>query len=139
MAQVQLPSGAVSGPRPGVFSYFRFNPDVHTREKPYEILVNLPPGRQRHNQEFEDCKTTVTDVRGRETDFSLDVNGFCWRKWAGPEAWRGIDAEAVKALGHDRVMSGYVAQAEEFLRSELAVSGESEVDIVKVFDYRVGG
>ncbi|CAI4215893.1 unnamed protein product [Parascedosporium putredinis] len=137
MTQILQSDDSLFGPRSAVLSYFRFNPDVHTREKPYEILVNLAPGHRRHNQEFEDRSVTIADARSAQDQFSLDAHGFCWRKWAGPEEWRGIDAEGVKELGHDRIMSGYVTEAEAFLKAELEAADGKEIDIVKVFDYRL--
>jgi hypothetical protein len=133
---------AISGPQTATFSYFHFNPDIHTREKPYEILLNLPlrekdPTYKRHNKEFEEHRVPVQDVRGREKEFTLDKNSFCWRRWEGPVSWRGFDADVVKALGNEEVEATYIKEVEKFIASELEREDDKPVDIVKVFDYRV--
>lgn len=121
MTEVESLSKTPSGPQSAVFSYFHFNSAIHSHEKPYEILINLPSAEtkpdtyRRHNQEFEDHSTIVQDVRGREGDFSLDRNGMCWRTWHGPDAWQGIDAQGVKDMGHDRIQEEYITAVEAFI------------------------
>ncbi|KAK5651045.1 hypothetical protein OQA88_1061 [Cercophora sp. LCS_1] len=133
---------APSGPQAATFRYFHFNPEVHSREKPYEILMNLPlggkdPNYRRHNKEFEERRVPIQDARGREDKFTLDKNSFCWRHWEGPETWRGIDAEGVKALGNEEVETTYIKEVESFIASRLEQQDGEAVDIVKVFDYRL--
>lgn len=79
----------------------------------------------------------MNDVRGRESEFGLDQQGFCWRKWEGPREWRGIDGEAVKRLGHERIKRGYLKEIEGFVKRELELEGGAKVDKVVVFDYKV--
>lgn len=137
------PTYTTSGPQAAVFSYFCFNPAVHTHEKPYEILINMPRATEkpesyrRSNQEFEPREAVVNDVRGRESEFGLDQQGVCWRKWEGPREWRGIDGDAVKRLGHERIKRGYLKEIEGFVKRELELEGGSKVDKVVVFDYKV--
>ncbi|KAH6963026.1 hypothetical protein HG530_006756 [Fusarium avenaceum] len=138
-----IKAAEVSGPQLGKFSYFKFNPAVHSREKPYEILINLPPRApgepliRRHNQEFEDHHVTVNDMRGREDSFSLDENGFCWKIWEGPSEWKEMDAKGVKNLSDNDIQRGYILEAEQYLKEELERQDGREVDIVRVFDYRL--
>lgn len=134
-----------SGPQQGSFSYFHFNPEVHAREKPYEILINLPLAGstshtyRRHNQEFQDRQVVVHDGRGRERDFTLNRNGFCWKVWHGPREWQGINAAGVKAMGNEWVRAGYIRDVESFIRAELETDdgGRGQIDTVMVFDYRL--
>lgn len=143
MTEVESLSKTPSGPQSAVFSYFHFNSAIHSHEKPYEILINLPSAEtkpdtyRRHNQEFEDHSTIVQDVRGREGDFSLDRNGMCWRTWHGPDAWQGIDAQGVKDMGHDRIQEEYITAVEAFIREELERQDGRAIGVVKVFDWRV--
>ena len=141
---VHEPKPATSGPQLATFSYFHFNPTIHTHEKPYEILINLPQattnssGYRRSNQEFEPLECVVEDVRGREAEFGLDQQGVCWRRWEGPDAWKGVNAEKVKSFGHEGIEETYLADVEEFIKRELEHENGQRVERVKVFDYKVG-
>ncbi|KAI0855634.1 hypothetical protein F4860DRAFT_530119 [Xylaria cubensis] len=143
MDDSEISQPSASGPQLAVFSYFHFNPAIHEHEKPYEILINLPIAQahnrdyRRHNEEFESCTTVVDDVRGRESDFTLDRNGFCWRDWEGPIDWKGLRAQDIKELGHDWIQSGYIKYVENFIKAELEKMDGQPIDIVKVFDYRL--
>jgi hypothetical protein len=136
-------SQIASGDQYGVFSYFHFNPAVHTHEKPYEVLINLqsfekdPKTYRRTNEEFEYKETLIKDVRGREHEFSLDENGVCWRKWVGPPAWQGLNVATIKANGHEWIRKAYVKDVESFIKSEIEAQDGMPVDFVKVFDYKV--
>lgn len=137
-----MPSAGPAGPQKGIFSYFHVNPEIHSREKPYDILINLAvqesdPHFRRHNKEFEEHKVTIQDVRGRADDFTLDKNGFCWRHWEGPPTWKDANIETVKAFGNTEVEEVYNKEAEKFIALELERQDGKPVDIVKVFDYRV--
>ena len=137
-----MASTAPAGLQIGTFSYFHINPEIHSREKPYEILLNLPlkendPAYRRHNKEFEQHKVTIQDVRGREENFTLDKNGFCWRHWEGPPTWKDINIEGAKAFGNQEVEDGYIKEVERFIASELERQDGKPVDVVRVFDYRV--
>lgn len=134
-------SGA--GPRTATFSYFRFNPEVHSIEKPFEILINLPSmdnGQsdiRRTNQEFEDRQMTVHDARGHESEFTLDQNGFCWRKMEELPDWRGRCAEDLRKMGHKHIQQGYIKAVENFIKAQIEAQDGKAVDFVEVFDYRV--
>jgi len=79
---------------------------------------------------------TVEDARGREEGFTLDKNGVCWRHWGGPESWRGIDAQGIKNIGHDKIQT-YIKEVEMFIKEELEAQDQKPIDTVKVFDYRL--
>ncbi len=91
------------GPQPATFSYLAFNPTFHTREKAYEILINLPlasvnpQSYHRSNEEFEQQSSLVNALRGQESEFGLDLQVPIWRKWEGPDEWRGVDGKVVKS------------------------------------------
>ncbi|KAI9888230.1 MAG: hypothetical protein M1814_000947 [Vezdaea aestivalis] len=138
-----------SGPQQASFSYFHFNPEVHTREKPYEILINKmsvgssATNYRRTNEEFEERGLSVEDVRGREHEFTLDGNGFCWRKWDAPKEWMNVQATELRERGNEWVKEGYIKEAEEFIKREVenmdgkTNGGVKKIDFVKVFDYRL--
>jgi hypothetical protein len=132
-----------SGDQAGVFSYFHFNEAVHSHEKPFEILINLPsfakdPTKfRRTNEEFEYKQARVEDVRGREDEFSLDKNGVCWKRWEGPREWQGIDVHGVKNNGHEWIKARYIKAVENFIKTEIEAQDGKPVDFVKVFDYKV--
>ena len=131
------------GPQPATFSYFKFIPSIHTHEKPYEILVNLPSATKnrldyrRSNQEFESHETVVEDIRGKEDEFSLNIQGVCWRNWRGPDYLQDVDGEELKKKGHESLREGYIHEAEDFIRDELEKEDGRRADIVKIFDYKV--
>ena len=136
------PISCTCGPQPAVFTYFHFDSSIHTHEKPFEILINLPsavvnsPGYRRSNQEFEKRETIVEDVRGREWKFNLDKEGFCWKNWEGPQSWLGVDGSGVQSKGHHAIESEYLREVEGFIKEEFEREGQS-VEKVKVFDYKV--
>lgn len=131
------------GPQTATFSYFKFIPSIHTHEKPYEILVNLPSAikdpleYRRSNQEFESHDTVVEDIRGKEDEFSLNVQGVCWRNWRGPEYLRDVDGEELKRRGHESLGEGYIREVENFIKDELERQDGRRADLVKIFDYKV--
>ncbi|KAI5865743.1 hypothetical protein GGS23DRAFT_353137 [Durotheca rogersii] len=139
----QVRPKAGSGPQNGTFSYFKYNPEVHDYEKPFEILINLPsiendPERfRRTNQQFEDRTTVVEDVRGREDQFTLDKQSVCWRKWEGPKDWAGLGADAIQSKGHDWIRDGYIKDVEQFIKLTLESQDGKPIDFVKVFDYKL--
>lgn len=143
--EATLPSADTngSGPQNATFSYFRFNPDVHTIEKPFEVLINLPSMEKgqsmnrRTNQEFEDRRMTVHDARGHESDFTLNQNGFCWRAWKELPDWRGTCAEDLQKMGHKRIQEGYIKAVENFIKAQIEEQDGEDVDFVEVFDYKV--
>lgn len=131
------------GPQTATFSYFKFIPSIHTHEKPYEILVNLPSATKnpldyrRSNQEFESHEIVAEDIRGKEDEFSLNLQGVCWRNWRGPEYLRDVDGEELKRRGHGSLGEGYIREAEDFIKDELERQDGRRADIVRVFDYKV--
>jgi hypothetical protein len=121
---------AITQPQPhdqnATFSYFKLLPK-HEFEKPYEILIDLPEAAKhvpRTNFSFEDRECVVQDARGREEEFSLDGNGFTWRRFE----------TSVTDFGSREVITDvYLREVEEFLSGLLG----SEVKRVVIFDWRV--
>jgi hypothetical protein len=66
--------------RLATFDYMKWNPKFHTgEEKPFRILIPIPasaPDQRTTNVDFAPGpEEVVTDVRGREGEFSLDGHG----------------------------------------------------------------
>lgn len=108
------------------FSYFNFQP-CHKIEKPYEILINLPKNSEsvpRSNFAFKDAECAVLDVRGKENDFSLDRNGFTWKK-------HGTKCDDLK--DREVIETKYLPEMEAFIRGNI----EGDIKKVHFFDWRV--
>jgi hypothetical protein len=58
--------------------------DLYTREKPFQVFLDIPkesPDQRKSNLVYEDGPTEVVhDVRGHESEFSIDTNGFTFIK-----------------------------------------------------------
>ncbi|KAB5562831.1 hypothetical protein GE09DRAFT_761510 [Coniochaeta sp. 2T2.1] len=100
--------------------------DRFYHEKPYTIVSHLPQldeSRQANIKFGEGPDELITDVRGKEGEFSLDNNGFAFVSHAFPK-FDPTDAESVE--------KNMYPVFEEFLKQH--VQG---VDRVHFFDYRV--
>jgi hypothetical protein len=64
------------------FHYIEWQ-DLYEKEKPFEILADLPDGfpdsRKTNIVLKENSPERIKDVRGHEADFSLDDHGFAFR------------------------------------------------------------
>ncbi|KAI1126531.1 hypothetical protein F5Y10DRAFT_211571 [Nemania abortiva] len=66
-------------------SYTKRDEDLFRREKPYISLVPfVSSGARFTNTETEEHTMTITNVRGREGEFSLDCNGFAYVTFSSP-------------------------------------------------------
>ena len=95
-------------------------------EKPFQIFINVPKDaedRRDTNLVFESVNLKVHDVRGHIDSFSLDENGFMYRR----HITRVSDFTDRKAVDET-----YLPEMEALLRKE--VDG---VDRVFFFDWRV--
>lgn len=98
--------------------------DKYLVEKPYSILTAYDGCDNQTNLQWEQVETEgVSDVRGREHDFTLDDHGFQYitsptnfRQWN--------DRRAVEET--------YLPEVEDLLKSALP-----NIDEVAVFDWRV--
>jgi hypothetical protein len=67
---------------------------LYTHSKPYYIFETLPSGVKNTNLEYEDGPAQlVTDIRGRESEFTLKEYGFEFIKWESPELDWGNENE----------------------------------------------
>jgi hypothetical protein len=108
------------------FSYFKLLPK-HELEKPYEILIDLQEAAKhvpRCNFSFEEKECLIQDVRGKENEFSLDANGFTWKRF---------ETSATDFQSRETIKDVYLREVEEFLSRLLG----SEIKRVVVFDWRV--
>ncbi|KAI1194880.1 hypothetical protein F5X97DRAFT_309774, partial [Nemania serpens] len=56
--------------------------DRYKTDKPFMHTFDLPPGvGEKTNHEYISQESSVTDVRGQEKEFSLDVHGFQFCNW----------------------------------------------------------
>ncbi|KAK0659147.1 methyltransferase CmcJ [Cercophora samala] len=97
-------------------------------EKPYVVLSELANSDSKFRQtnvELEFGKPQVIqDIRGREAEFTLDLNGFqICHHHSALENWGNVkDIEDV-----------YLPEVEALLRNELG----SDVAVIKIFDWRL--
>jgi hypothetical protein len=99
---------------------------LYETEKPFQIFMDIPDDAQdkrTSNVEFEDVEIAIHDVRGKEKDFNLDVNGFRFLRHSSI-----LDKFQSKAFVEDV----YLPEVEALLRKE--VEG---ADKVFFFDWRV--
>jgi hypothetical protein len=133
---------SLRGDQTATFGYYQLRPEEYAREKPFEILINLPAvtkarsGFRRSNLKFEDRLCQVHDVRGKEHEFELCKHGVCWRRWNDAAI---SDVQSMMRKGNRAVEEEYLPQVEAFLRRTLAEIEGPRVDIVRIFDYRVCG
>jgi hypothetical protein len=91
-------------------------------EKPAYYRVDPPPGVSRWNGEDDMREVTIEDARGRETEFTLDRNGFQLVK-ARTAVADFYDPEEIKRV--------YYPEVEQLLKDKLGASR------VFVFDHNV--
>ncbi|KAK4455291.1 hypothetical protein QBC34DRAFT_389712 [Podospora aff. communis PSN243] len=102
--------------------------ELYETEKPFQILLDIPedsPEQRRHNLVFEDGPVeTVHDVRGRESEYSLDKNGFTYIK-------RASNMAPDDFTNRDKVTNVFLPELEAMLKETL-----DDVDQVFIYDYR---
>jgi hypothetical protein len=109
-----------------VFSYFSPQP-CHAIEKAYEILSDAfldALSRPCSNLSFEERIVEIEDVRGREGEFELNVQGFRFLRH---------ESRVLDFKNRGEVEGVYFREVEELIRREL---GES-VKRVYVFGWKV--
>lgn len=107
------------------FEYLHWR-DEYKIEKPYEMLINLPEELQhtpRTNLQFKPAQIGVKDARGREADFSLNTQGFCWRRHS---------TKATNFQDRDAIVNQYLPEMAALINDEL-----EEVSKIFIFDWRV--
>ncbi|RDL33004.1 Uncharacterized protein BP5553_08443 [Venustampulla echinocandica] len=106
-------------------TYMKWVP-LYEKEKPFVYLSEVPKHSKDPRQSnfvFHSVQVPITDVRGQESNFSLDEHGFAYRQQrVGFDNFR--DEEAIERE--------YLPQVADFIRAE--VDGADEVEI---FDWRM--
>ena len=100
--------------------------DLYEWEKPFQIFIDIPEDAEDQrdtNLVFKQERLTIFDVRGLATKFSLDDNGFIYRR----HEMGHVDFSSRKAVDQS-----YLPEVEQLLRKEL-----EGVDRVFIFDWRV--
>ncbi|KAB8360852.1 hypothetical protein FH972_024586 [Carpinus fangiana] len=88
--------------------------DLYQKEKPYQIIMSEQPGQV----EFRDTNLVfkespdilISDLRGREDDFSLDQHGFAIRKHA---------SKTTSFTTIEEIETDYLPEVEQLLRREV--------------------
>jgi hypothetical protein len=114
----------------GVFAYFK-PLSCHAFENTESGTSNL---------NFEKSVCEVEDVRGREGEFGLDGNGFCWVRHESK-----LEVEELRNGKEREMMEGkYLREVEELVRDVLGAGdgdggeGKGNRRVVRVFDWKVG-
>jgi hypothetical protein len=96
--------------------------DIYKTEKPFQIFANLPDDatdKRLSNLDWEDKSKVVADLRGSESEYSLDANGF-----QVVQHKSAIDDFRDREL----IERGYLPEVEELLRQRL--DGVDKVRVV---------
>ena len=100
--------------------------ELYEREKPFQIFTNIPEDAEDQrdsNLVFKRETVLIRDIRGLSEMFSLDTNGFIYRR----HTLKNIDSYDRKSIEQN-----YLPKIEKLLRQ--AVEG---IDQVFFFDWRV--
>ncbi|KAH8688618.1 hypothetical protein GQ44DRAFT_780793 [Phaeosphaeriaceae sp. PMI808] len=103
------------------FKYFKWDPKF-TTEKPYVLMTSAPDGFPLANFTNEEgALEHIKDIRGNESQFDLDSNGFAVRKYDG-----------FGSFDPSKVDSEYIPKVHRILKNEFGPSTE-----VVTFDWRL--
>lgn len=100
--------------------------ELYSKEKPFQIFIDIPDDaadQRGSNLVFQNVQVPLTDVRTVPDDFSLDANGFVFRKHK---------TEISDVADRDTVEMAYLPEVEAILRKEM-----EGVHRVFFFDWRV--
>ena len=100
--------------------------ELYASEKPFQIFIDIPEDAEDQrdtNLVFKKVNVAVRDVRESSTNFSLDANGFIFRKYV-PKTTDFSQRTVIER--------SYLPEIEKVLKEEL-----EDVDRVFVFDWRV--
>jgi hypothetical protein len=94
------------------FKFIKWN-DLYKTEKPFQIFANLPDDatdKRFSNLDWEDKPKTVSDLRGRGAEYSLDANGFTVVKH---------QSHMSDFTDRGRIEREYLPEVEELLREKV--------------------
>ncbi len=100
--------------------------ELYSREKPFQIFIDIPEDatdQRSSNLVFKGIQVPLKDVRAMPDQFSLDANGFIFRKHK-TDVRNFADGKTVE--------TAYLPEVEAILRDEI-----EGVDKVFFFDWRV--
>ena len=100
--------------------------ELYTKEKPFQIFIDIPKDavdQRSSNLVFKDVQVPLKDVRTMPDHFSLDGNGFIYRKHK---------TNISNLADRETVEMTYLPEVESILREEM-----EGVDRVFFFDWRV--
>lgn len=79
------------------------------KEAPYQYVLDPPAGTEKNNIGLDPHPVVVHDARGRESEFSLDKNGFQFVKH---------DSQEKEFTDEERIKEVYYKEVEELLKKE---------------------
>lgn len=91
-------------------------------EAPYQYVYDAPKDQPSHNLGNESHAVVVHDVRGRESEFTLDKNGFQFIKHESAEK---------DFLDDEKIEEEYYREVEELLKKEVGAKR------VFIFDHTI--
>lgn len=91
-------------------------------EAPYQYVYEPPTDKPSHNIGSDPHSVVVHDVRGRESEFTLDKNGFQFVKHESAEK---------DFTDHEKIEHEYYKEVEELLKKELGAKR------VFIFDHTI--
>lgn len=100
--------------------------ELYSREKPFQIFIDIPDDaddQRSSNLVFKNVQVPLKDVRTVPDNFSLDANGFIFRKYK---------TNVSDISNRETVETAYLPEIENILREEIA-----GVDRIYIFDWRV--
>ena len=99
--------------------------DLYKREKPFITFLDLPTDhkeQRKSNVDFEDIRVRISDIRGMEDAFQLDIHGFMIAQL--PPYTGSLDTATIR--------ESHLPAVEKLLKSKV-----EEADRVFIFDWRV--
>jgi len=102
--------------------------ELYNKEKPFQIFLDIPAeaeDQRESNLAFEEVEHQITDIRGKEKEFSLDKNGFQF-------AHMPVGERELNIKDRQLVEFEYLPKVEKLVKTEVAGA-----DKVFIFDWRV--
>lgn len=95
------PSYIPRGPVETVVNFFK---DPEDGAAPYNYVEPQPEGKPQRNFGYSDTKITISDIRGRESDFNLDKDAFQAIQNISSEEKEWTDDEHIKQVYYPEVV-----------------------------------
>ncbi|KAK0250370.1 hypothetical protein B0A54_16185 [Friedmanniomyces endolithicus] len=111
------------GPTTATLTFYSPPPDGSA---PYNYVETPPPNHPQRNYAEAPHPVTISDIRGRETDFSTDTNGFAVLQNLPPSAERDFTDD-------ERIKQTYYPEVQKLLLENLP----GQADRVVIFDHTI--